>query len=224
MVRDARLCRAPHHEGRRAHPEEPPTGPREARPDDRLRGVSKDEARAASGHGPIRGKFVIRVSGSICDDHPESHHERRSWRCNSGRTANIATRTCRRALRTRGSAPTNARSARTASTASCTMSEGNCLVTQTPARRLRHQAVALGQARAPEIQRRRCCRAFGAVEGYSAAGAVNSPPSLRAKRRNPSFGARERWIASSLALLAMTGRERHPAAKIVPSTSPNPTR
>jgi hypothetical protein len=27
------------------HGEEPPTGPREARPDDRLRGVSKDEAK-----------------------------------------------------------------------------------------------------------------------------------------------------------------------------------
>jgi len=43
MVRDARR-RAPHHEGLRPHPEEPPTGPREARPDDKLRGVSKDEA------------------------------------------------------------------------------------------------------------------------------------------------------------------------------------
>src|SRR6478736_4299141 len=30
-------------EGFRPHPEEPPTGPRVARPDDRLRGVSKDE-------------------------------------------------------------------------------------------------------------------------------------------------------------------------------------
>ena len=53
---------------------------------------------------------------------PESHHERRPWRCNSGRTANIATRTCRRTRRTRGSAPTNARSARIASRPSCTMS------------------------------------------------------------------------------------------------------
>jgi hypothetical protein len=44
MVRDARRCRAPHHEGLRPHPEEAPTGPREARPDDKLRAVSKDEA------------------------------------------------------------------------------------------------------------------------------------------------------------------------------------
>ena len=29
----------------RPHPEEPPTGPRKARPDDRLRGVSKDGRR-----------------------------------------------------------------------------------------------------------------------------------------------------------------------------------
>ena len=36
------------------------------------------------------------------------------WRCNFGRTANIATRTCRRIRRKRASAPTNARSARTA--------------------------------------------------------------------------------------------------------------
>src|ERR1700687_123179 len=45
MVRDARRCRAPHHEGLgEPHPEEAPTGPREARPDDRLRAVSKDVA------------------------------------------------------------------------------------------------------------------------------------------------------------------------------------
>ena len=44
------------------------------------------------------------------------------WRCNSGRTANIATRTCRRTRRMRGSVPMNARSARIASTTSCTMS------------------------------------------------------------------------------------------------------
>src|SRR6266851_9068043 len=48
MVRDARPCRAPHHEGLtacrigRPHPEEAPTGPRKARPDDKLRAVSKD--------------------------------------------------------------------------------------------------------------------------------------------------------------------------------------
>src|SRR6267378_1272332 len=41
MVRDARRCRAPHHEG--PHPEEAPTGPRGARPDDKLRAVSRDE-------------------------------------------------------------------------------------------------------------------------------------------------------------------------------------
>ena len=38
-----RLARSPRDDVARPHPEEPPTGPREARPDDKLRGVSKDE-------------------------------------------------------------------------------------------------------------------------------------------------------------------------------------
>ncbi len=46
VVRDARRCRAPHHEGLEPHPEEAPTGPRKARPDDKLSAVSKDEATA----------------------------------------------------------------------------------------------------------------------------------------------------------------------------------
>jgi len=35
------------------HPEEAPTGPREARPDDRLRAVSKDEATGFKRNVPI---------------------------------------------------------------------------------------------------------------------------------------------------------------------------
>src|SRR3954462_317592 len=66
MVRDARLRRAPHHEilrpyscqheALRPHPEEARSA------------VSKDVARTLTRHGPIRGKFVIRVSRPICDD------------------------------------------------------------------------------------------------------------------------------------------------------------
>src|ERR1700730_10057404 len=48
MVRDARRCRAPHHEGLRPHPKQAPTGPREARSDDELRAVSRDEATAGN--------------------------------------------------------------------------------------------------------------------------------------------------------------------------------
>jgi hypothetical protein len=52
MVRDARRCRPPHHEGLRPHPEEAPTGPRDARPDDRLRAVLKDEATGFKWNAP----------------------------------------------------------------------------------------------------------------------------------------------------------------------------
>ena len=48
--------------------------------------------------------------------------QRRLWRCNSDRTANIATRTCRRMRRRRGSAPTNAPSVPIAWRTSCTTS------------------------------------------------------------------------------------------------------
>src|ERR1700736_5628277 len=48
MVRDARRCRAPHHEGPRPHPTQAPTGPREGRSDDELRAVSRDEATAGN--------------------------------------------------------------------------------------------------------------------------------------------------------------------------------
>jgi hypothetical protein len=44
-----------------------------------------------------------------------------AWRCNFGRTANIATRTCRLTRRKRAFVLSNARSAWTASRASCTM-------------------------------------------------------------------------------------------------------
>ena len=47
---------------------------------------------------------------------------RRPWRCNSGRTANIATRICDRHPWKRASAPTSARSARIASRANSAMS------------------------------------------------------------------------------------------------------
>ena len=60
-----------------------------------------------------RGKFVIRNLRPICDD-PLTLRRHRSWRCNFGRTANIATRTCRRIQRRRAFAATSARSARTA--------------------------------------------------------------------------------------------------------------
>jgi hypothetical protein len=40
-----RLARSARDDVARPDPEEPPTGPREARPDDKLRGVSKDEWR-----------------------------------------------------------------------------------------------------------------------------------------------------------------------------------
>ena len=87
---------------------------------DRLKESAKLPLR--SSHGPNRGKSVIRFPNMICDHPLPTNPTRRSWRCNFGRTANIATRTCRRTLRKRGSAPTNARSARIASTTSCTMS------------------------------------------------------------------------------------------------------
>src|SRR5258708_40373618 len=68
ILRSALLCAS-----RRPHPEEAPTGPREARPDDRLHAVSKDEVAAkkvAKIHdksGPERilfsEKFACPVSG-----------------------------------------------------------------------------------------------------------------------------------------------------------------
>src|SRR5260370_31557679 len=44
VVRDARRCRAPHHEGLRPHPEKAPRGRAKCAPEDRLRAVSKDKA------------------------------------------------------------------------------------------------------------------------------------------------------------------------------------
>jgi len=64
--------------------------------------------------GPNRGKFVIRFPDLICDDPARLNPTRPPWRCSCGRTANIATRTCRRLPWTRASALTSARSARTA--------------------------------------------------------------------------------------------------------------
>jgi hypothetical protein len=61
-----------------------------------------------------RGRFVIRLTRLFCDDPPRFNLMRRPWRCNSGRTANTATRTCRRTRSKRASALTNARSARIA--------------------------------------------------------------------------------------------------------------
>ena len=69
--------------------------------------------------------------------------------------------------------------------------------------------------------------------GYSAGGSLSlSTPSLPAanakrlrngaqRRSNPSFRS---GAMDCFASLAMTGRERHSAARIVPSTSPKPTR
>ena len=75
------------------------------------------------------------------------------------------------------------------------------------------EASAVGQARASEIQPRGCRRAFGAAEGYSAAGAVNylvivDSRASEAKPIHARSNARRSmvWIASSLALLAMTER------------------
>ena len=65
------------------------------------------------GSGRNRGRFGIRIGRMICDDLTHLNMGR-AWRCNSGRTANIATRTCRRIQRRRAFAAMSARSARTA--------------------------------------------------------------------------------------------------------------
>jgi hypothetical protein len=63
---------------------------------------------------PSREAFDLRCSAS-------PQHERRRWRCNFDRTANIATRISRPVRRKRASAAMNAHSARTASTTSSIM-------------------------------------------------------------------------------------------------------
>jgi hypothetical protein len=70
--------------------------------------------------GRNRGRFVIRSERRICDNLPHNI-TRHPWRCNSGQTANTATRTFRHILRKRASAAMSARSARAASRPSCTM-------------------------------------------------------------------------------------------------------
>ena len=85
---------------------------------DRARPAEGEREAAAEGAGlsmaQIEGNSPFAFA-SICDDRCNPNHERRPWRCNFDRTANIATRTCRRTRRRRASAPTNARSVRTAS-------------------------------------------------------------------------------------------------------------
>ena len=74
-----------------------------------------ERSRNDEGDGRNRGRFGLRIGRSICDHLFRSNQTRTPWRCNSGRTANIATRTCRRIRRKRGSAAMSARSVRIAS-------------------------------------------------------------------------------------------------------------
>src|SRR6185437_16862028 len=125
--RRRRLCA----ESRAARPQEP-VRYRQQRPDaasERGPCALIDRAGPAEGKREAAAKELAwhksreirrRFARAICDDTAGKRTTR--WRCNFGRTANIATRTCRRIRRKRGSAPMSARSApiarRTSSTTS----------------------------------------------------------------------------------------------------------
>jgi hypothetical protein len=121
---------------------------------------------------------------------------RSTWRCNFGRTANIATRTCRRIPRKRASAAMNAPSARTAPRQNSTMS------VQTAAADLRRGRLGLRGNGAPACRWKstrhrpsacifptvsmRSLRILLASGIFRRRSAELFPPSLRAKRSNPA--------------------------------------
>jgi len=130
------------------------------------------------------------------------------WRCNFGRTANIATRTFRRTrLESAGSAPTNAPSARIASRARlnnvCPNCGGGFVPRADPARQrvaAGRLAVikqpAIGQAGASEICARRHRSACGADQGHSA-GRAGDRFSRHCEHSEAIQGcANHPWIAS----------------------------
>ena len=189
-------------------------------------------------HGRNRGKFVIRVAASICDDPAQS----------TARHHGAATSAELRILRQGPAAERDGRAdlflrmhvlrgLRGEQAAQCLpeLRRRLCAAAD-PARdgaaagRVRHQAAAVGQARASEIQPRGRRRALRRGSGYSAAGAVKLSTSLRgavATKQSIYPLADDRMLGIACASLAMTDWRRqraYSAAKIVPSTSPKPTR
>jgi hypothetical protein len=69
---------------------------------------------ALPGASEIEGDSAFATDVEFAIVHNDSPMTGRPWRCNSGRTANIATRTCRRTRWRRASALTSAHSVRTA--------------------------------------------------------------------------------------------------------------
>ena len=179
--------------------------------------------RGKFGHSAFRhGEFAM-----IC---LAFNAKRPPWRCNSGRTANIATRTCRRMRRKRGSAPMNARSARIAPRTSCTMSArtaaavlcrgrsgprrnggpGVCVAKHPPSDKRVHLKYSLEDV-AAHSARLRDIRAGGSLN-------LSAVIARRMRRSNPALPSAALWIALA-ALLAMTGDTTPPA-----QSSPRPRR
>ena len=141
--------------------------------------------------------------------------ERQSWRCNFDRTANIATATCRRMRWRPASAAMNARSARLrrdqARQCLPELRRRFCAAAD-PARqgvaagRISRETAAVRQARPSEVRPRRDRRALRPHPRHCAAGSIVIPHRHCERSEAIHLTTRtERWIASSLALLAMTG-------------------
>jgi hypothetical protein len=178
----------------------------------------------------IRGRFGIRIGRTICNDPLVQTITRSPWRCNFGRTANIATRICRRIPRKRASVLTNAPSARTAPRAGSTMCAQTAVAVLSRGRSGRQKN---GGPACPSKSIHR--------QPSACISPLVSTISPRIRRGSGTFRRRSAdalhvvipgWCVSTrpgisrfrVRCFASPRNDNYPAATIVPSTSPKPTR